>query len=551
MCVGCYVDHEYREAAMRDVYLARGRQVAPSYGFDLVPVLIHARRASWIDHIQHILVVLVIIYWIRHDVFAAAITISSVIDWYVLKRLWRLAKDVASYLRNRGTLAERAHLRRRFRWMIAGLVAPWFVVIGVAFYVARQVLDEHAAHPRHVALEVVLTIGSLIAVVATAALVRQICVDAIPSAPRHRTEYRSRLERIRREQFRPITIFSGYRPFVGSGVEVRTWSFAQRLRRVGEAPEYPADVLEDRPPSPLPAEGGVPPFRTVELVDHVRQSISSLVIDIDPEVQLPNLRVYDAAFVGGFRSATLTDGATPDQIANGVADARAINNLLDNPSSRDRHYLVCQVTAWDGEIVASMFVHVAIQGRSLYLELTSWALPQTRDSFMAVDMRRGSGLPAYWRALRRSALRMPTELARAPEGLVRLAARLSYLFKPSFQRAQQGKRDVGAAISLRELAANIHTDPKGYIAHPPTMSYFQWRDVVKYHQLIERRLLSCVQEFLESRDIDTGEYRERAIALFNSGVVQFGSGTINVQNAPTGAASSNAATSSPASAEVI
>src|SRR5262245_14641026 len=113
LCVGCYVDHEFRERAMREVYLDRSRQIAPSYGYDIVPVLVHARRAGWIDHAQHVLVVLATLFWIRHDVFAAAITISTFITWYVLKRFWRLFKDFGSYIRNRGSLAERAHLRRR------------------------------------------------------------------------------------------------------------------------------------------------------------------------------------------------------------------------------------------------------------------------------------------------------------------------------------------------------------------------------------------------------------------------------------------------------
>ena len=105
MCVGCYVDHEFRERAMTEVYLDRSRQIAPAYGYDLVPVLVHARRAGWIDHAQHVLVILVALFWIRHDLFAAAITVSTVVTWYVLKRFWRLFRDYAGYIRHRGGLA--------------------------------------------------------------------------------------------------------------------------------------------------------------------------------------------------------------------------------------------------------------------------------------------------------------------------------------------------------------------------------------------------------------------------------------------------------------
>ena len=171
---------------------------------------------------------------IRHDLFVAALAVSTVITWYVLKRFWRLFKDYAGYIRHRGSLAERSHLRRRFRWLTAGLIAPWIAVIGVAFYSARSILDSHAAHPETVAIDVARTILSLMGVVVAAAVVRQICIDSLANDPTRPRTYSHRIEAVRTEQYRPITIFSGYRPYIGSGFEVRTWSFAQRLRRIGE-----------------------------------------------------------------------------------------------------------------------------------------------------------------------------------------------------------------------------------------------------------------------------------------------------------------------------
>jgi len=532
MCVGCYVSHEFRERAMRDVYLERSRQVAPSYGFDLVPVLVHARRASWIDHAQHLIVIAAIIFWVHHDMFAAAITISAVVSWYVLKRFWRLFADYGAYLRHQGSLAERSHLRRRFRWLLAALIAPWIVVIGVAFYWARQVLDAHAAHPQHVAVEVARTILSLMAVVAGAAFVRQLCLGQLQSDPSRPRTYNGRIEQLRREQYRPITIFSGYRPFVGSGFEVRTWSFAQRLRRVGEVGEVPVGELDDnRVPRPIPSNLGEPPFRSTELIEFVKDSIGGLVVDQDPEVVLPTLRIYDKAFVGGFRSAKLTKDATPESIANGHNDERAIRELVANPTDPDRHYITCEVIGLNGELVATAFVHTGIQGRSLYLEFTSWAMPPTRINFQIIDLRRGSGLPAYITAIGRAVARMPTEVLRAPRGLLTLLSRPRYAFRPSFERARDGLRDVGAKFSLRELASNIRPDDKGQITDLPALSYFQRRDIIKYLQIIERRLLSTVMEFLENHDFDTTDYRDRAGSILNTGVLHMGSGNIQAQGA--------------------
>ena len=519
MCVGCYVDHEFRERAMTEVYLDRSRQVAPAYGYDLVPVLVHARRAGWIDHAQHVLVILVALFWIRHDLFAAALTVSTVITWYVLKRFWRLFKDYAGYIRHRGSLAERSHLRRRFRWLTAGLIAPWIAVIGVAFYSARSILDSHAAHPEHVAIEVARTILSLMGIVVAAAVVRQICIDSLANDPTRPRTYSHRIEQVRTEQYRPITIFSGYRPYIGSGFEVRTWSFAQRLRRIGEGSEVPfaSEPDDNRRPSPVPAPPGPPPFRTLDLIEHIKQSVSSLANDVNPELRLPGLHIYDKAFVGGFRAAKLV----------GVSDDASIYALLANPSDPDRHYITCEIVALNGEVVATVFVHAGIQAHALYLEFTSWAMPPTRVGFQIVDLRRGRGLPAYLGAIGRAVARMPAEFGRAPAGIGILLARPFYALRPGFDRARDQLRDVGARLSLRELAANVRTNDKGQVDEVPAVSYFQGRDIVKYLQIIERRLLSTVMEYIEDLDLDITEFRQRARAILNDGALSLGSGDIH------------------------
>ncbi len=524
MCVGCYVDHEFRERAMTEVYLDRSRQIAPAYGYDLVPVLVHARRAGWIDHAQHILVILLIGYWIHHDLFAAAITVSTIITWYVLKRFWRLFKDYAGYIRHRGSLAERSHLRRRFRWLTAGLIAPWIAVIGVAFYAARSILDTHAAHPGHVAIEVVRTIVSLMAIVVAAAVIRQICIDSLANDPTRPRTYSHRIEQVRTEQYRPITIFSGYRPFVGSGFEVRTWSFAQRLRRIGESSEVPIarEPDDNRRPSPTPRSLGNPPFSSLQLIEHLKESVGALINEEDPELRLPGLNIYDKAFVGGYRAAKLV----------GISDERSMFTLIERPSDPDRHYLTCEIVALNGELVATVFVHLGIQGRTLYLEYTSWAMPPTRLQFQVVDLRRGRGLPAYLTAARRAVWGMPSELGRAPGGIGVLLARPFYSLRPGFDRARDQLRDVGAKLSLRELAAEVRTDEKGQVDELPRISYFQRRDMVKYMQILERRILSTVMEYIEDLQLDVTDYGQRARAILNDGALGLGSG--DLQNAGRG-----------------
>ena len=371
-------------------------------------------------------------------------------------------------------------------------------MIGVAFYTARSILDSHAAHPEHVAIEVARTILSLMGIVVAAAVVRQICIDSLANDPTRPRTYSHRIERLRTEQYRPITtIFSGYRPYVGSGFEVRTWSFAQRLRRIGEGSEVPfaQEPDDNRRPSPIPTPPGEPPFRTLDLIEHIKQSVSSLANDVNPELRLPGLRIYDKAFVGGFRAAKLV----------GVSDDASIYALLANPSDPDRHYITCEIVALNGEVVATVFVHAGIQAHALYLEFTSWAMPPTRLGFQIVDLRRGRGLPAYLSAIGRAIARMPSEFGRAPAGIGVLLARPFYALRPSFDPARDQLRDVGARLSLRELAGQRAHQRQGTGRRSTGGQLFPGRDIVKYLQIIERRLLSTVMEYIE--DLDSRHHR--------------------------------------------
>ena len=118
-------------------------------------------------------------------------------------------------------------------------------------------------------------------------------------------------------------------------------------------------------------------------------------------------------------------------------------------------------------------------------------------------------------------------LFRSPGGIGILLRRPFYALRPSFDRARDQLRDVGARLSLRELAANVRTNDKGQVDEVPAVSYFQGRDIVKYLQIIERRLLSTVMEYIEDLDLDTTEFKQRARAILNDGALSLGSGDIH------------------------
>ena len=50
---------------------------------------------------------------------------------------------------------------------------------------------------------------------------------------------------------------------------------------------------------------------------------------------------------------------------------------------------------------------------------------------------------------------------------------------------------------------------------------------MKYLQIIERRLLSTVMEYIEDLDLDITEFQQRARAILNDGALSLGSGDIH------------------------
>ena len=57
LCAGTYLDDEYRRAVIRELLIERYRNIAPSYGYDVVPVLGHALAAQRLRLMQSVITI--------------------------------------------------------------------------------------------------------------------------------------------------------------------------------------------------------------------------------------------------------------------------------------------------------------------------------------------------------------------------------------------------------------------------------------------------------------------------------------------------------------
>jgi hypothetical protein len=506
LCAWTYLDREFRDHVLRDIYLA-GR-VAPSHGFDVVPVLRHAWRAWWLETGEYVLTLTVFITGFALVPLDTLITVDVLVIWGLL-RLWlSWMQQFVGYGEplNSADL-DTVDLPRDRRLRLNGRLLKYSLTFS-ASVLLMLVLMSMVNSPGGGVLGQLATTGLGVAVIAIAAAAvtalsvggNAFCVARSLSDETRVRPASRRMRSIDRQQRHPIVVHTGHKPFVGSGKLLRNWSFAQRLVRTDQ---------------PVPGPGrefDKPPFPAGKLIDRLRQSILDLQDDGDPETRLPGLRVADEVFVDNSYATVpyLTNVLTGD------ADADAVNNAIaraiDNPSDVARHYLAVRVESWGGHIVTSVFVHVSLQGRTLYLEFATYAL------FPVKTRAEASATPTA----------VGTALARLPGRLLACwrIVRLPALFLPGFPR--------GRAWTEPGMRESMMMDADVSFRDEPERSYFQVQDVDQHSKIIERRLIATVDEFLFEVGVDTSEFTARTTQILNTGVMSFGSGDINVENSAVG-----------------
>jgi hypothetical protein len=238
------------------------------------------------------------------------------------------------------------------------------------------------------------------------------------------------------------------------------------------------------------------PFTAQELVDSVRERLSTLLPTRAAEEQIAGLTVEDRVCLAGTEVSQLLPWTRPEVMAA----------VVRHPTSPARHYLACQVFAWGGQLIPTVYVHVAVQGRSLYLELTTTVLPPCDERFRIIDTVEGHSAIAWWRALGTGLADAPRAIWRAP---LNLASAVLNLIAGSSTRIGGDTRltrgyDYGAKVGVRELGSESD------------MRFLtQWQDVAKYKKLIERRVIASVLDYLDDRRVDTTEFRARAASVLN------------------------------------
>jgi hypothetical protein len=398
LCAGTYLDTDYRDQVIDELYLSEQRVVAPSFGFDAARVLAHALRARRVE-----------LAW------AVAVTLLMVIGTVASR--WLLVLVVPGLLMTFGKAikgtADAPPTHRRLpsfllRW-IGRLLLAYLVCYSVAQGLGgasgaaapsspSQALEGAAAPEAGVgkesgygsalltvldfmtldirpweawvSLTVLLALGACVAgqelhfvrVLRGELSRRGFASAAVDRAERFQgRRFLWATRRIRLEQHSPLVMYHEAHPFCGAGAAQDPWVLAVELR--------PNGTRERQPLGNATVLAAMRPF--IEQLREVAESVEGggqAVRD-----RLRHLRIDECVFlpVEGLQHR---EEAPYDQATFEAHRARAV----EEGGEKRRHFLRIRVDGWEEGLVVTVFVRIHTQGRMLMLEIAPHTLLPVR-----------------------------------------------------------------------------------------------------------------------------------------------------------------------------
>ncbi|CAM5670206.1 hypothetical protein [Streptomyces viridochromogenes] len=533
LCAGVYVDERFRDLVIDEVCTAPHRRVAPSYGFDIVPVMHHAWRAAALSALPRATVLALAVGPVFAGAVPAAILIASGFGLVLLLRLAALLRDsdreLAPARKSRRRLPDplRAH-RHLLRFLLPRVTTPKARaakrVVTAALWLALIIVAVALVYPRQALTALLLTAALTFVYLATGAT-RQLILNRILRAAALRPSRLSGRQRAADRQqhhmcavyrrsrhsddedddLTMFTLFGDESPFVGAGELVYQWNppMSIQLLRPTESDEAP---LHER-------EHAVPPFKAHELVEYLREAILPLNADSN-DVRLP-AQVRDRVYVAE------TDVAADRSLLPHHFTRGELRSIIDTPESKQHHFLEVVTPADGSEFVATVLLHVSLQGRTLSLSTAACVLAHTPRSFQRAEEFGHHGAAAViWAALH--------ELSALPSDIQRSWRILRYLYR--LAKAAALPRDL-TATPIRNVLIGSRVSIREESSQTWAKVQLEKSDILGRLKTIEQRLLSAASDFLQTVDVDTSAFNDRALKIINSGIFNFGDNNSFTNNA--------------------
>ena len=490
LCAAAHLSPDYADAAVAEMLVEPTRATAPSPGIDACAVLTEALIAR-----------------VRVRLVAAAALVVAVVLaflWLPLMAVWFLLALVVMLARSGGQLAARRKVS------VAHLLLA-LVALGI---MTSADLDDF----EDLSLVVLLPVAAAFAVfVANRVAVNRLIAGRFQRRYGHQPTPSARLnhqllsfspgltQRVTERYLAvgdsmamgeseidkvPVVVHRGFEPFVGAGPAYKPWSMAIPLERNPQATEHhplTSAKLQGAISKELEAlRGSVrlsPSARFTRMIveDVVAISSDDLVEHIGAPEGMP--------FIRDDRTRPYTH----------ISRARA-HALRDEPVEWARHFRRFTVLTWDHDLIISVYLHVAMDESTLYVEWSPCVLRPINDSFRDIDTKHHT----VGRAIRQAfgdLLAFPAEL---PAGVRRL---LSFPRPLKVENGLINPDKYGALHSLREFAAD-----------DGVRSYFQRLDVDRYLKIMHTRAIRAISALLRDSGYLRASLEQQAQAIVQNSV---------------------------------
>jgi hypothetical protein len=318
-----------------------------------------------------------------------------------------------------------------------------------------------------------------------------------------------KLKEIAETQDANVIIYGGFSPFVGAGMNIGGWSFAIDTSKGKEDMGSIAKPL---------------PFQVSELYDYVTNSINRLNLD--------NLSIEDNLYVNGqeIRGQEIREQKEFlfDPLMRPITKFKDtfIKSFIESSTHSTRHYRCVRVTDWKGELILSIFLRFSKSEQNLFVEANYYLLTPLNKYYRKFDRIKPE--PSS-EDIRKIALEtMFTTFSFGIASITSVFQRFSYVQRRKKQRKEKEIKsnyafNYGAITSLRERVSHSNEYNR----------YFQKLDQEMYLKSIERRIIDGLSKFLDSKNIDTSDFKETRSTILNHGVMVSG-GSVQAQNLTVG-----------------
>jgi hypothetical protein len=393
LAAGAYEDEAFRDDVLSQTLERRHRFIGPAYGVNIPLVVRHCLASLRLSRIRDAILSVLLFFalsglGIPLRYFIPVLAVSALVVVGLTYRKFKLFVRIPLYA--------------------VGYIGIFVLIARPSVYatvLALLVVCADKYHRRYRVAARQLFTGDL-------------KVVPFPSGwrPRKKSFNYDRLAELDAQKEGNVVIYSGYYPFVGSGDEVKRWSFSINVTK---APPNQAD-----PPKSFGA-----------------RDIHADVVRALEDLHLEGLTISDQLYVNGrfIRGDERFFENPKDPLSRLLSNVDDISTFIAHPTDTVRQYTHIKIVSWQSQLILSVFVRFWRTADYLFVEWSYFVLPPLKSRYREVDKYNSRPTPhELFRLVLHSAREAPLVWLRAPVGVAKWSIRSIY-------RARREQR-LGQAI---------------------------------------------------------------------------------------------------------